>query len=67
MFTDSRRDTHCTLHRSRGFSVIELMVAMAISLLLLGGVISIFVSSKSSYETNERLSRIQENGRFALN
>jgi type IV pilus assembly protein PilW len=55
------------LHRSRGFSVIELMVAMAISLLLLGGVISIFVSSKSSYETNERLSRIQENGRFALN
>jgi hypothetical protein len=43
------------------------MVAMAISLLLLSGVISIFVSSKSSYETNERLSRIQENGRFALN
>ena len=29
--------------------------------------VSIFVSSKSSYETNERLSRIQENGRFALN
>jgi len=50
----------------RGFSVVELMVAMAISLLLLGGVISIFISSKSSYETNERLSRIQENGRFAL-
>jgi type IV pilus assembly protein PilW len=53
--------------RSRGFSVVELMVAMAISLLLLTGVVSIFVSSKSSYETNERLSRIQENGRFALN
>lgn len=52
---------------ARGFSVVELMVAMAISLLLLSGVISIFVSSKSSYETNERLSRIQENGRFALN
>lgn len=52
---------------ARGFSVVELMVAMAISLLLLSGVISIFVSTKSSYETNERLSRIQENGRFALN
>jgi len=51
---------------ARGFSVVELMVAMAISLLLLTGVVSIFVSSKSSYETNERLSRIQENGRFAL-
>jgi type IV pilus assembly protein PilW len=54
-------------HSARGFSVVELMVAIAISLLLLAGVISIFVSSKSSYETNERLSRIQENGRFALN
>ena len=53
--------------RQRGFSVVELMVAMAISLLLLGGVISIFISSKNSYETNERLSRIQESGRFALN
>jgi type IV pilus assembly protein PilW len=52
---------------ARGFSVVELMVAMTISLLLLAGVVSIFVSSKSSYETNERLSRIQENGRFALN
>jgi type IV pilus assembly protein PilW len=51
---------------ARGFSVVELMVAMAISLLLLGGVVSIFVSSKNSYETNERMSRIQENGRFAL-
>src|SRR4029079_14240573 len=52
---------------ARGFGVIELMVAVAISLLLLAGVVAIFVSSKNSYETNERLSRIQENGRFALN
>lgn len=51
---------------ARGFSVIELMVAVAISLLLLSGIVAIFVSSKSSYETNERFSRIQENGRFAL-
>ena len=54
------------MRNERGFSIVELMVAMAISLLLLAGVVSIFVSSKSSYETNERLSRIQENGRFAL-
>jgi type IV pilus assembly protein PilW len=53
--------------RIRGFSIVELMVAMAISLLLLTGVVSIFVSSKTSYETTERMSRIQENGRFALN
>jgi type IV pilus assembly protein PilW len=51
---------------ARGFSIVELMVAVAISLLLLTGVVAIFVSSKTSYETNERFSRIEENGRFAL-
>jgi type IV pilus assembly protein PilW len=49
-----------------GFSVIELMVSVAISLLLLAGVVTMFVGSKQSYETTERLSRIQENGRYAL-
>lgn len=49
-----------------GFSLLELMVAVAISFLLLMGVIALFVSSRASYETTERLSRIQENGRFAL-
>lgn len=53
-------------HRMRGFSLVELMVAIAISLLLLMGVVALFVSSRASYETTERLSRIQENGRFAL-
>lgn len=52
--------------RSSGFGLVELMVAMAISLLLLGGVVALFMSSRSSYETTDRLSRIQENGRFAL-
>lgn len=52
--------------RYAGFTVIELMVAMVISLLLLGGVVTIFVSSKGTYERVERLSRTQEAGRFAL-
>jgi type IV pilus assembly protein PilW len=66
MLTGATLRGHAGAHGARGFSVVELMVAMAISLLLLAGVVSIFVSSKSSYETNERVSRIQENGRFAL-
>jgi len=49
-----------------GFTVVELMVAMVISLLLLGGVVSIFVSSKGTYEKLERLSRTQESARFAI-
>jgi type IV pilus assembly protein PilW len=50
----------------RGFSLVELMVAMALSVVLLGGVLAIFASSRTTYETNDRLSRIQETGRFAL-
>lgn len=52
--------------RMRGFSLVELMVAMALSLVLLGGVLAIFASSKKTYETTDRLSRIQESGRYAL-
>ena len=53
-------------HAARGFSLLELMVAVTISLMLLMGVVALFISSRSSYETTERLSRIQENGRYAL-
>ncbi len=53
-------------NRMSGLSLVELMVALAISVLLLMGVVALFVSSRTSYETTERLSRIQENGRFAL-
>lgn len=49
-----------------GFSLVELMVAMALSLILLAGVLTIFASSRTTYETTDRLSRIQESGRFAL-
>jgi len=49
-----------------GLSLVELMVAMVISLLLLAGVIQIFLGSKQSYTVNEGLSRLQENARFAF-
>lgn len=51
---------------SRGLSLVELMVAMAISLILLLGVIQIYVSSTATSRAQEGLSRVQENARFAL-
>lgn len=48
-----------------GLSLIELMVAMLISLLLLGGVLQVFLSSKDLYRTNTAVARVQEGGRFA--
>lgn len=50
----------------RGFSLVETMVAMVISLVLLNGVIQIFSISKQNYSIQEELSRLQENGRFAM-
>jgi type IV pilus assembly protein PilW len=58
--------TNARARRHGGFSLVELMVAMALSLILLGGVLAIFASSRKTYETTDRLSRIQESGRFAL-
>jgi len=50
----------------RGLTLIELMVAMTIGLLLLAGTASLFISNKRIYREQEELSRLQENGRFAL-
>lgn len=57
----------CTLPgRCHGFSIVELMVALVITLILLAGIGQIFMSSKKSYTIQESLGRMQENGRYAL-
>ncbi|MBK9132341.1 MAG: PilW family protein [Gammaproteobacteria bacterium] len=63
--TPSRFDIS-SIHRQRGLSLVELMVAITISLILLAGVVQIFLSSKTSYRLLEATSRVQENGRFAV-
>ena len=50
---------------SRGFSLIELMVAMVIALVVMAGVINSFVASKDAFHYNDELAFIQENARFA--
>ena len=52
--------------RQTGLSLVELMVAVTLSLLLTVGVIQIFMSSKQTYSVQDALSRLQENARFAL-
>lgn len=54
------------IHNARGFSLVELMVSIVIGLILVAGIMSIFVSSKVTYTTNEKTARLQENGRTAL-
>ena len=50
----------------RGFSLIELMIAITLGLLLTAGVIQLFSATKVTFNTNDAQARMQENGRFAL-
>lgn len=54
------------IHHHAGVSVIELMVAMSISLILLLGIVNIFIGSKESYRVRENISMMQETARFGL-
>ena len=50
----------------KGLSLIELMIAMAIGLVLILGVIQIFSASRTASQLAEGASRTQENARFAV-
>ncbi len=53
-------------HTQRGLTLVEILVALMISAFLIAGVIQLFIGSKQTYRGHDALSRIQENGRFAL-
>lgn len=55
-----------TPQRAAGFSLVELMVAMLISLLLGAAALSVFLSNKRVYTATEGLGRIQESARIAF-
>ena len=50
----------------KGISLVEILVAMVISIFLLGGVVQVYIGNKATYNFSEAISRIQENGRFAM-
>ena len=49
-----------------GLSLVELMVALVISLVLMLGVVQVFIASQTASRLSEGASRVQENARFAL-
>lgn len=50
----------------RGFTLVELMIALTISLILLLVIGTVFTSSRQAFRVQEDNARIQESGRFAL-
>ena len=60
---------NCTVHprrRQLGFSLVELMVAMAIGTFLLAGAVTVFGKTRDLYRTNEAAARLQETARYAM-
>lgn len=49
-----------------GVSLIELMIAITLSIFIAAALIALFINSKQSYRINENMSRLQENARFAV-
>lgn len=50
----------------RGATLIELMISLTIGLIILAAIGAIFLASRQSFRTQEVLSRMQENARFAF-
>ena len=51
--------------KQRGVGLVELMVALVLSLFLLAGLFTVFFSTRQSYDTQQALSRLQDNQRLA--
>lgn len=52
--------------KAAGFTLLELLIAMAMGIAVMSGVVSVLVVSKSNYITERELAALQENARFAL-
>ncbi len=54
------------MRKQQGLSLIELMISITIGLILMTGVVQLFLSSKTTFATQQAMSRIQETGRLAI-
>ncbi|MCP3675342.1 MAG: pilus assembly protein PilW, partial [Gammaproteobacteria bacterium] len=49
-----------------GMTLVEIMIALVLSLVLIGGIITVFIANKATFRSQEGLAQLQENGRMAL-
>lgn len=54
------------MHKQKGFTLVELMVAMVIALIVMGGAGAYYLSTKATFRTAEAASTLMENSRAAL-
>ncbi len=51
----------------RGFTLIELMVALALSFILVGAIYQAFISQQKAYTVQDQVAEAQQNARMAMN
>jgi type IV pilus assembly protein PilW len=54
------------ISRSSGFTLVELMIALVLGLVVLGGVLTVYMNHSSTARFQSGVMRVQENGRFAV-
>lgn len=52
--------------KTQGFSLVELMIALSVGLVIFAGVLSVFVSMRTTTAETSSYGELQENGRFAI-
>ena len=57
---------HGTRLAQRGYSMIELMVAMTIALFLMGGLVTLVMHSRTTSAAQQQLAQLQDNQRIAM-
>lgn len=65
-YKSARSSSKAALRLNRGFTLVELMVALLLGIILIGGTISLYLNNQQSFRTTEAIAKVQENGRFAF-
>jgi type IV pilus assembly protein PilW len=58
--------TPCPARRARGFTLVELMVTVAIALFLLAGLVTVVENTRITYGNQQALAQLQDQQRFAM-
>lgn len=53
-------------NHQNGFSLVELMIAMVLGLVIMGGAIAVLLSNKQAHRTNSALSQMQDSSRVSF-
>jgi type IV pilus assembly protein PilW len=57
---------HAVLGYQRGVSLVELMIAMMLGVVLIGGVMGVFLTTQQTYRVNDSLNRMQDGFRIGF-